>query len=143
MATFFDYSTWVTEGGALLAVCIPLSLVVTAYERTLVPLYAEGPTRYFLNKAVLVAIVLATLPGFYNVKLTTSNAMLLAAVLLSAAPTTSYWTAVLTARNLKDPVFGPLFTHLVVICPIVYVFANIVSVHNATYTETPYTFCLF
>jgi hypothetical protein len=101
-----------------LATLAPLSLALFAYERTLVPLYGAGLTRYALNKFVFTAVALAGLEFAHF------SACLPLITLLSIAPSTSYWTAVHTAR-LGDPLWGLVVTHSVVIFPIVYGFARI------------------
>jgi hypothetical protein len=114
--------SWLTDGATVLAILTPLSLAIFAYERTLVPLYALGPTQFLLNKIVCATIAFSSL-GLFTLSI--SKAILLAGILLSAAPTTSYWVAVLTSR-MRDPLSGPVITHIVVMAPIVYVFANVV-----------------
>jgi hypothetical protein len=125
----------IADGVTLLAILTPLSLAISVYKRTLVPLYALEPTQFLLNEIVFVATTLSGL-GWFNCSL--NNALLLTGVLLSTAPTTSYWVAAFTART-RDPLWGPTVTHMLVIAPIVYAFTNVLmelDVSVTTKTES-------
>ncbi|TFK71758.1 spermidine synthase [Pluteus cervinus] len=94
---------------------VALSLILFVYERALVPIYASGPTNYMLDWVVLGGILIAVVQPF---RLSLAVNALVAAVLLTAAPNATYWAAVLTSRR-KDPVWGPTYTHLSVLFPLV------------------------
>ncbi|KAK7061960.1 spermidine synthase [Favolaschia claudopus] len=92
-----------------------LSLVLFIYERSLVPIYASGPTTYTLNIAVLLAVVLA---AAQPVKMSTTNTLLCGVLLFTAAPLSTYWGAVYTARWGRA-IVGPIAVHCAVLVPLV------------------------
>jgi hypothetical protein len=111
-------------------VCTLSSLAIFAYERTLVPLYGSEPTHFHINKVVLGALVASALvPARWS----TDVAFLLGTALLSALPASAYWVAVHTSRW-RDPLWGPVVTHLLLIAPVVYVLASIVKRLNVSPT---------
>jgi hypothetical protein len=113
-----------------LSVSLLLSLVLFAYKRSLVPLYASVPTQYTLEKTVLFTTIgVAFSPIWFS-----TNNILCGGVLLAAAPSTAYWLAAITAR-MRDPLWGPMITHALVLVPIVYFFTTIAIRGNVS---TPY-----
>lgn len=102
---------------------VPLSLVLFAYERGLVPLYGSGPTTNLLGTIILGAVAIAAVQPF---KVSTAGNWLLAGMALSAAPNAAYWVAVLSSRR-KDPVWGPIFTHAVVLVPLILVISTLAT----------------
>ncbi|KZT74406.1 S-adenosyl-L-methionine-dependent methyltransferase [Daedalea quercina L-15889] len=108
-------------------VVLGISLNVFAYRRSLTPLYGTAPVELHLNKISWLACAIGSL-----LPLMPLQAVVLAlGLLLCAMPNTSYWVAVYTGR-LHEPIWGPVFTHLVVFTPVVALGVLIVRVlqHN-------------
>ncbi|OBZ76102.1 Polyamine aminopropyltransferase [Grifola frondosa] len=99
-----------------------LSLVVFSYRRALEPLYGSAPTNLHINKVIWSACIL----GSFAPTLSIWPATLVAGILLTAMPASSYWVAVYTGR-MGDPVWGPVATHLVVLAPILYIGVAIIK----------------
>ncbi|KAF9534772.1 hypothetical protein CPB83DRAFT_842919 [Crepidotus variabilis] len=106
----------------VLAVALPLSLIVFAYEREIVPLYGFVSTMLYLDKVMLAAMLLSALQPF---PINTSLNYLLTAVALTAAPNATYWIAVWTARQ-KDPLWGPVITHAAALGPLAFLLSSFV-----------------
>lgn len=104
-----------------IATVLPVSLIIFAYERALLPLYGSGPTTLLLDKALLVAVILAVVHPF---KIHTSWNWLCAALSLTLAPNATYYVAVLTSRQ-KYPILGPAVTHAIVLVPLVLILTTI------------------
>ena len=109
---------WLKYPSRSLIILTLLSLAVFTYERAVIPLYAAGPTRYLLNTIILASIGLA---GLFSIS--AKRTLFTTSLLLACAPSTSYWVAVYTAR-MRDPLWGPAVTHIVVIAPIVILFTS-------------------
>lgn len=105
------------------AVGLALSLIIFAYERALVPLYGSTPTNYLLHKIFLCTILLATISP---IRISARKSILLSGFWMSIAPLGTYWLAVWTSRQWKEPVWGPAVTHLIILAPITYIAANLV-----------------
>ncbi|KAI0036731.1 hypothetical protein K488DRAFT_75740 [Vararia minispora EC-137] len=92
------------------------SLAAWIYTRALDPLYGAVATGLHLNKVVWAATLLAgfgpTLSGW------TATGFL--GVALCALPSSAYWTAAYTGANFKDPVVGPVVTHVAALGPVVF-----------------------
>ncbi|TFK28866.1 hypothetical protein FA15DRAFT_611603 [Coprinopsis marcescibilis] len=109
----------VTKNALIVALLLPLSLTVFAYERSLVPLFGSGPTNHFLNIFIAAGATLAAL----NPKpIAPAQNWLIIALLLTAAPNANYWVAVLAGRSGKV-VQATAITHATVLLPIVAAFS--------------------
>ncbi|KAG6903427.1 hypothetical protein C0995_005450 [Termitomyces sp. Mi166 len=95
---------------------VTISLVLFIYERSLIPIYATGPTTYLLNPIIAVAVLLAVLNP---ISISTSRNWLYTALDLAAAPNATYWVSVWTSRK-HDPLWGPIITHAVVLVPLIF-----------------------
>lgn len=120
MADQFTSLNSLKKNGYIVAIVVPLSLVLYAYERALVPLYASGPTNAYLNSFVAAAIVVAAVNP---VGIPHSLNWLLIATGLSLAPNANYWVAVWTGRY-GNAVTGVSVTHATVLAPLVFLFAS-------------------
>ena len=107
---------------------ILLMVISYSYERTLLPLYGSVPTNLNLNRVLFTVIMAAvvtppTVAGFITPKkLPGADFFFVSAPLLLSVPTMAYWVALYTSR-IKDPVLGPVITHVIVLVPIAYLFA--------------------
>lgn len=99
---------------------LSLSLVIFAYERALSPSYGSGPTSFLLLEFIRGVALLCALNPF---TISAGRNLLYSALLLILAPNASYWVPVLTSRR-NDPFWGPAFTHLVVLSPLVFFLTN-------------------
>ncbi|KAF5358909.1 hypothetical protein D9758_004807 [Tetrapyrgos nigripes] len=103
---------------------LPLSLLLFAYERALVPLYASTPTTFLLDKFLLCAALVA----FINpIRLSKSSEWFLAGILLTLAPNVTYWVPVWTIRKWKDPYWGPAIVHAAVLVPLTLSYGTLVK----------------
>jgi hypothetical protein len=99
-----------------------------AYAQSLLPLYGSTPTRLHLEHiaftVVAAAMVTPPLVAEYIGPRRSSGANLvfISGPLLLIAPFTTYWIAVYSSR-MKDPVWGPVITHFMVLVPITYLLA--------------------
>lgn len=94
---------------------VALSLFTTAYENSVIPLFANTPTLKYLGHVVHTSTAFAVITP----NLSSSKIFLILGFLLLLAPHTSYWIGVHAAR-FKDPIYSPLVTHALVLAPIVY-----------------------
>jgi hypothetical protein len=101
---------------------LPLSLVIFTHHRELIPLYGSGPTSYLLYKIAFAAILASSIHPF---KISLRRNSLYAALSLTLAPNATYWTAVWSSRW-KDPLWGPAFTHAIVLGPLAFVLTTFV-----------------
>ena len=101
---------------------LPLSLVVFVHQRELIPLYGSGPTSYSLYQVVFVVIFASSIQPF---RTSLRRNSLYAALSLTLAPNATYWIAVWSSRW-KNPVWGPAFTHVTVLGPLVSVLTTFV-----------------
>lgn len=111
------------QSGALLAnvvakalsvgLVLGLSLTVSAYRRSLTPLYGTAPVEQHLNKISWLACAVGSLLPLMPLQ----YAVLALGVLLCAMPNSSYWVAAYTGR-LHEPMWGPVLTHLLVFTPV-------------------------
>ncbi|KAJ6538540.1 spermidine synthase [Mycena vulgaris] len=99
------------------------SLVLFVYERALIPLYGSGPTTYTLNSAVIFATLAA---AAHPIKVSQTRTLLFAGILFSVAPLATYWVPVWTSRW-NSPILGPIFTHFVVLVPLLSVLTTFVA----------------
>jgi hypothetical protein len=99
---------------------LPVSLVLFAYERALIPLYGSGPTKYTLNSVVLITFFAAAVQPF---RISTTWIWLCAALGSSLAPNATYWVAVWTSRR-RDPIWGPTLTHIAVLAPLIFIWTT-------------------
>jgi hypothetical protein len=97
----------------LVITALVLSLALFAYERSIEPLYGSVSTAYYLAHVLYGASTVA----YFAPAPSLAVSQFILAALLCAAPTTTYWVAVLTGRY-GDPKLGPLVTHLIVVAPI-------------------------
>lgn len=114
-----------------IALLIGLSVATFAYERTLLPLYGGAATRHHLNKVVWGA----ALVGMFTPTLPAWSAFFGTGVLLCAMPQTAFWAAVYTGR-MGDPIWGPVFTHLSVLAPVLYLGFSVVKELQASSRRT-------
>ncbi|KAJ6539617.1 spermine/spermidine synthase [Mycena capillaripes] len=120
--------------GVNFTVLVALALVRFIYERALIPVYGSGPTTYTLDLAVLFAALVAAAHPF---KVSPNRTLLLGGFLFAAAPLTTYWVAVWTARWRK-PILGPIVTHFVVLVPLVSALATfVVEINPIQTTSSP------
>lgn len=117
MSTNSESATWTSARSSLsiLAVSLGLSLFTTAYESSVIPLFARVPTLKYLGHVVHTSTAFALITP----KLSSSKTLLILGCLLLLAPHTSYWIGVHAAR-FKDPIYSPLVTHAFVLAPVVY-----------------------
>ncbi|KAI0729446.1 hypothetical protein C8Q72DRAFT_317032 [Fomitopsis betulina] len=125
------------QSGALLAnvvakalsvgLVLGLSLTVSAYRRSLTPLYGTAPVEQHLNKISWLACAVGSLLPLMPLQ----YAVLALGVLLCAMPNSSYWVAAYTGR-LHEPIWGPVLTHLLVFTPVLALGVLIVRIlqHN-------------
>ena len=92
-----------------------ISLFTTAYESSVIPLFASVPTLKYLNYVVNTSTALAVITP----KLSSSKILIILGSLVLLAPHTSYWVGVHAAR-FRDPIYSPLATHALVLAPVVY-----------------------
>ncbi|RXW21959.1 hypothetical protein EST38_g3914 [Candolleomyces aberdarensis] len=104
----------------VIGVLSPLSLVIYAYERALVPLYGSGPTTEHLNKFVILGALLAAVNP---VHLQPWINWLLIALALTVAPNANYWVPVWTSRE-HNAILGTLKTHAAVLLPLVFIMSS-------------------
>ncbi|KIY51928.1 spermine/spermidine synthase [Fistulina hepatica ATCC 64428] len=112
------YHDLVVSGAAALS----LPLVSFAYERVLVPVYGSGPTSAHLAVTVMGAVCIAVSQPW---RLLPASWLQYVRLMLFLAPNSTYYVAILSARR-GNPVLGPLFTHLVVLAPLVFLHASLV-----------------
>ncbi|KAG6830315.1 hypothetical protein H0H92_001250 [Tricholoma furcatifolium] len=110
---------------------IAISLVSFVYQRTLIPLYATGPTTYLLNPILAGTVLLA---ASNPISVSTSRNWVYTAILCAAAPNATYWVAVFTSRK-KDPFWGPAITHTTVLAPIVFLLTTSVVEAQLTWAQ--------
>ncbi|KAJ7241892.1 S-adenosyl-L-methionine-dependent methyltransferase [Mycena haematopus] len=91
---------------------VALSLVLFVYERALTPVYGSGPR--IVDGAVLFATLVA---AAHPVQVSPTRALLFGGFVFAAAPLSTYWVAVRTARW-ERPILGPILTHSVVLVPL-------------------------
>ncbi|THV08321.1 hypothetical protein K435DRAFT_740343 [Dendrothele bispora CBS 962.96] len=103
---------------------VPLSLVVFAYERALNPLYASIPSAFLLDKLLFCAILAALANPFH---LKESHKCFLAGIVLALTPNATYWLPVWTTRNWKNPYWGPVIVHAIVLVPLAFSFGSLVK----------------
>ncbi|KAG1783081.1 S-adenosyl-L-methionine-dependent methyltransferase [Suillus placidus] len=117
MSTNSESATWTSARNSLsiLAVSVALSLFTTAYECSIIPLFASVPTLKYLGHVVHTSTAFAVITP----NLSSSKILLILGCLLLLAPHTSYWISVHAAR-FKDPIYSPLVTHALVLAPVVY-----------------------
>lgn len=117
MSTNPESATWTSTKSSLsiLAVSVALSLFTTAYENSVIPLFASVPTLKYLGYVVHTSTAFAIITP----NLSSSRILLILSCLLLLAPHTSYWISVHAAR-FKDPIYSPLVTHALVLAPVVY-----------------------
>ncbi|KAG1892231.1 S-adenosyl-L-methionine-dependent methyltransferase [Suillus subluteus] len=117
MSTNSESATWTSARSSLsiLAVSVALSLFTTAYENSVIPLFASVPTLKHLGHVVHTSTALAVVTP----NLLSSKILLILGCLLLLAPHTSYWISVYAAR-FQDPIYSPLVTHALVLAPVVY-----------------------
>ncbi|KAG2154997.1 S-adenosyl-L-methionine-dependent methyltransferase [Suillus bovinus] len=117
MSTNSKSATWTSAKSSLsiLAVSVALSLFTTAYENSVIPLFASVPTLKYLSYVVHTSTAVAVITP----NLSSSKILLILGCLLLLAPHTSYWISVHAAR-FKDPIYSPLVTHALVLAPVVY-----------------------
>lgn len=92
---------------------LSLSFTILAYKRAIEPLYASVPAQTYLNQAVFAGAALGSVVG-----LPLEKAAAIYGTLLAIAPYTAYWTALYSARW-GDAVLGPVFTHALVLVPLI------------------------
>lgn len=126
-----DEPSLVVGAVELLLSVVPVALYLFAYERTLLPIYASVPTKYFLKRTFVLSVVPAAI---VPVKLGMNRLLFLLSVVLAIAPKATYHVAVWTARK-GNPVLGPAATHLLTLVPVAYlstiVFASHIGVSSA------------
>ncbi|KAG1752575.1 uncharacterized protein EDB91DRAFT_1103330 [Suillus paluster] len=117
MSTNSEPATWTSARNslAILVVSLGLSLFTTAYEKSVIPLFASVPTLKYLDRIVHASTVFAVIAP----KLSSSKILLILGTLVLLAPHTSYWISVHVAR-FRDPIYSPLVTHAFVLAPVVY-----------------------
>ncbi|KAG2042216.1 hypothetical protein BDR03DRAFT_1006640 [Suillus americanus] len=117
MSTNSESTTWTSARSSLsiLVVSVALSLFTTAYENSVIPLFASVPTLKHLGHVVHTSTALAVVTP----NLSSSKILLILGCLLLLAPHTSYWISVHAAR-FQDPIYSPLVTHALVLAPVVY-----------------------
>lgn len=104
------------------AVALPLSIIIFAYQREIVPLYGSAPTTLLLETTAAAASLLAAVQPF-QIPLQTN--LLLTSIALTLAPNATYWVAVWSARR-KDPVWGPAITHASILAPLTFLLMTFV-----------------
>lgn len=95
------------------AALLTLGLYTNIYRRTLVPIYASGPTELYLKEFLVLSVFLGSSRVF---PLSKSVNFLLASIIFACAPLGTYWVAVHTARY-HDSILGPSITHLCTLVP--------------------------
>jgi hypothetical protein len=91
---------------------VPLSLILFFYQRGLVPIYGSVPTNAYLDHVVLSELVLIlSSSAISRSPWKGPKTWLFGALVFLLAPNALYWVPVLTARK-RDPVLGPIVTHL-------------------------------
>jgi len=93
-------------------VILSQSFALLAYKRALTPLYSSVPASSYISYVTIVSSALGSVVG-----VPTNVATLAYGSLLAAAPYTTFYVGKYTARW-RDPVFGPIVTHAVVLVPI-------------------------
>jgi len=106
-----------------ISVIVPLSLIIFAHEREIIPLYGSGPTSYLLDKIVFAATIASAIRP---IRISLSRNFLYNALALTLAPDATYWLAVWTSRR-KDPLFGPAITHIFALGPLVFLLTIFVA----------------
>ncbi|TFY78516.1 hypothetical protein EWM64_g5497 [Hericium alpestre] len=113
----------------ILSILAALSVVTFLYQRVVDPLYGGVPTQLHLDKVIWAGSILGglgpTLPGW--------SPLLMAGVLLSAMPASSYWVAIYTGRW-GSPLYGPVATHALVLFPAIYLGITLIK-KMVTYLE--------
>ncbi|KAJ6515616.1 spermidine synthase [Mycena sanguinolenta] len=118
--------------GVNFAVLVALSLVLFVYERALTPLYGSGLR--IVDGAVLSATLVA---AAHPVQVSLTQTLLVGGLVFAAAPRSTYWVAVWTARWGRA-ILGPLVTHLVVLVPMLSVLETfIVGINLIQNTPSP------
>lgn len=98
------------------------SLVTFLYVRALDPLYGTVPVNLHLDKIVWAA----TTAGAFGPVPSLWSSFVVFGGLVASIPVSSYWVALYTGR-VDRPVIGSLFTHLVVLFPVVYFGVSLVK----------------
>lgn len=107
------------------ALLVILSWIVFVYERSLIPLYADVPTRlHLLNAVYAAATVGSVIPRSRSLRVRT-GIRVVAGLLLCAAPRAGYAIAVHTS-GWRDAVWGPVVVHASVLAPIVAILSYII-----------------
>ncbi|KAJ7044604.1 spermidine synthase [Mycena alexandri] len=109
--------------GSIWTLLVTLSLVLSIYERALIPVYGSGPTTYTLTPAVFLATLVAAILQLGGAS--SAQALLTGGFLFAVAPLSTYWVSVWTSRW-SWPILGPIVTHLLVLVPILSALAMIV-----------------
>lgn len=94
-------------------VTLSQSFALLAYKRALTPLYSSIPASSYIPHATVISAVLGSV-----VEVPTNVAALVYGSLLALAPNTVYYVGKYTGRW-KDPVLGPIVTHIIVLVPII------------------------
>ena len=107
------------QPGSLVSVCIGQAIAILsqllallAYKRAITPLFSSVPASSYISYAQVASSVLGSAVG-----VPCSAAALAYGSLLAAAPNAAYYVGKYTGRW-RDPVFGPIVTHTVVLVPI-------------------------
>lgn len=131
MSTNSESATWTSTKSSLsiLAVSVALSLFTTAYENSVIPLFASVPTLKYLGYVVHTSTAFAIITP----NLSSSRILLILGCLLLLAPHTSYWISVHAAR-FKDPIYSPLVTHALVLAPVVYFSVSLAMSVDVSFT---------
>jgi len=93
-------------------VILSQSFALLAYKRALTPLYSSVPASSYISYVTIASSVLGSV-----VSVPTSVAALAYGSLLAAAPNTVHYVGKHTGRW-RDPITGPIVTHVVVLVPI-------------------------
>jgi hypothetical protein len=113
-----------TAGTAIaLSLSLLLSLGIFLYQRSLEPHYGFVATRHTLSYVGLASLVIATFQPF---KLSSTTISVYASIVFGSLPKALYWMAVWTARK-KEPIYGPLIVHAVILFPLVSAFVFLAS----------------
>jgi len=134
MPTNAESATWerTRSSISILALSLGISLFTTAYESSVVPLFASIPTLKYLDRVVHTSTVLAVITP----KLSNSKTLPILCFLVLLVPHTSYWVSVHAAR-FRDPIYSPLFTHALVLAPIVYFAVSLAMSIDVSSTFNP------
>ncbi|EEB94279.1 hypothetical protein MPER_06930, partial [Moniliophthora perniciosa FA553] len=87
-----------------LAAILLLSLGIFTYERTLIPIYASGPTNDYLHYYLALGLALAI---YRRPKLSIAQKLLVSGTVLAFTPNATYYLAIWSARY-RNPLWGPI-----------------------------------